>query len=202
MADQQGIYCIGSGVPGDPWEFGHAVIPSTEPFMFRGKNSSPTGYEPRCIRCGSHRWNYRRFHEFRNKASATIRFHARRLTREGVASSYKVARAMLERQGITIDFVAGLFADAINEPCPGLCGFPDRHVITDPADMHLDHRDPAHPMTPENVGVLCSSCNPQKQADPWAKFMARQRAIRANLEQCAGFAAPWLFDPREFGGYA
>jgi len=184
-------HCVGSGVPGDVFEHGHDVLPGTEKLLFP-TNPDGTGNRYsrwRCFYCQSTRY-YRLRENCEQKAAASLRSHLPKIVKRGFAADVAQARVCLERNGVTKGLVADLFRRAIKQPCPGLCCnvllvdgrvVLDDHVITEWSDLQLDWRNPDFPMTPENIGELCATCNQQKAEMPWPAFIARQRAIRQNL---------------------
>lgn len=194
--------CIGSGVPGDVLEWGHEIIPGTEQYVFRAPKSSwaqSRRTRPRCRRCESTRYDWSKKTDYRSKASSTHKDHARKMARYGFADTAEQASTLMNLAGVTVEFIQVLFAEAIGELCPGLCGFPERHRIVLNGDLHFDRRDPRFEITPENCGPLCSTCNKQKHRDPWPVFTLRQRFIRENLEQAVPCEPPLrLFNPVEF----
>jgi hypothetical protein len=191
--------CIGSGVPGDVLEWGHEIIPGTEPHVFARVGNQSSYYAKRCRRCASTRYDWSKKVDYRAKASSTHREHAGTMAKFGFAENQAQASSLMVLAGVTREFIQSMFATAIGGLCPGLCGFPDRHPITINGDLHFDWRDPRFPLTPENCGPLCSTCNKQKGQMPWPEFMAQQRALRANLEQAVPLDPPLrLFDPRDF----
>jgi hypothetical protein len=108
------------------------------------------------------------------------------MVRKGLAPSVKMAYLQMDDAGLTVEYIAQVFVDALNKPCPGMCVLDDGrspHIITDPDDLHGDWRDPRYCLTPENFGALCSSCNRQKRSQPWPDFAAQQRAVRTNLDR-------------------
>lgn len=186
--------CVGSGVPGDIWEFPHLVLPGTERDMFQtNPNGSGNRYfRSRCVRCQSTRY-YRDRETCLLKAKTTFVDHAKKYCKYGFAQTVEQAKQLMITAGVTPEYIAGeVFVPAFGKLCPGLCCHAyrndaglvviERHVISEYADLQLDWRDPAYPITPENIGPLCGTCNQQKGPMPWAKFSARQRAILANLE--------------------
>lgn len=188
-------HCVGSGVPGHVFEHGHAIIPGTEKLLFPpNTNGSGNTYSRlRCTYCQSSRYYWLR-ENFLQKAGASLRSHLPKIVKRGFAADKAQARALLEQNHVTKVLVADVLKPAFNQPCPGLCCVVrlvdgkiviEDHVITELADLQLDWRDPQYPMTPENIGPLCATCNQQKGPMGWFEFMARQRAIRATLESIA-----------------
>jgi hypothetical protein len=185
--------CIGSSVPGDYWEYGHPVLAGTETQMFP-ENVDGTGstyFRHRCFRCRSTLYYFQR-EDCAAKAQKTWAEHAKKYVKRGFAEDEEHARLLLTRNGVTPEWIASdVFVPAFGNPCPGLCCHAylnergvlviEQHIITIYPDLHFDWRDPRYPLTPENAGPLCGTCNPQKGEDPWPKFMARQRAILSNL---------------------
>lgn len=107
----------------------------------------------------------------------------------GLAPTVDIAAGLMNATGLTVAYLAKTALAAIGQPCPGRCFMPTvtggrpachDHIIAEWNDLHFDWRDPRYPLSPENAGWLCPTCNRQKQQLPWAQFMARQHAIRQN----------------------
>ena len=143
-------------------------------------------FHTRCKYCTSTRYNAQRSNMVQ-KATATHREHADKMVRKGFAPTRAVAIQLMNGSGVTKDFIAAMFREYIGKECPGMCGWPNRHRMTEYPDLQFDWRDPRYPLTPENCGPLCGSCNPQKNDSPWPEFMACQRAIRMSLDQAVAF---------------
>jgi hypothetical protein len=184
------LWCIGSTIQGDPWCYGHSIVAGTEHHMLPSNtNGSGSNYfRQRCGVCRSTKYTFER-RDCRDKAAATRRYHARRMVAKGFAPTVDRALLQLDQAGVTIDWTAATFREALDRPCPGLC-VEDRtgpdplapHLVT-LADLEGDWRDPRYCITPENFGPLCKNCNRQKGETPWPAFIARQRAIRENIER-------------------
>lgn len=183
--------CKGSGVPGDRFEWGHSVVPGTEVGIF-GPNRQGRKtyfYRRRCYRCASTRYYHRRG-DCTQKASEAFRKHRKQMVRKGFGATEAEAQRIMLNSGVTPEFMAEMFRAAFGKPCPGLCGWPERHVITAYEDLQFDWRDPRYPLSRENCGPLCATCNQQKNDKPWPEFMHRQHAIRMNLDKAEPFPPP------------
>jgi hypothetical protein len=182
--------CAGSGVPGDIFEFGHSVVPGTEVGIF-GPNPrfGNTYFRNRCYRCASTRYYWLRGN-CKQKGSVAFRKHRKEMVKKGFAASEAEAEQIMRSSGVTPEFIAEMFRAAFGKPCPGLCGWPERHIITAYEDLQFDWRDPRYPLSKENCGPLCATCNQQKNNKPWPEFMHRQHAIRMNLEHATPHPPP------------
>ena len=187
--------CIGSGVPGDWWEHGHILLPGTDQQMFptsrRGRGRSSYFYlsKHRCYYCDSTRRYWLRSTDATAKAAKSHRTHAHKMVKLGLAPDVDAAVRMMNNSGVTVAWMAATALARIGKQCPGRCfhgkivdGHPaiTGHVISEWGDLQFDWKDPRYPLSPENSGWLCPTCNRQKQRMPWAEFMARQHAIREN----------------------
>jgi hypothetical protein len=197
--------CIGSGVPGDWFEFGHYILPGTENLIRASylRKSGLAQMRSRCRLCDSVRRYWKRDKDATAKAAQAHRRHADRMVAKGQAPDRATAIAMMNGGGVTIAWLAQQFLDAIGKPCPGLCFNPEvvdgspvahPHIITRSADLQLDWRDPQYPICIENAGVLEGTCNQQKAGRPWADFMNTQRAIRRNFLEAPRFGPPPVQD--------
>lgn len=88
---------------------------------------------------------------------------------------------MMDIGGVTEDAIAQIIISHIDELCPGMCAHEEDgklifHTINGVAELHIDVKDPTQPLTIENVGILCKSCNLAKGESPWALFIYKRRA--------------------------
>ena len=186
-----GKWCLGHGVVGkdEALRLGHYVEPHLVGDVFsvnthdtsRAKGLGTTGLRPRCKMCRS----IRRWHDdhgnAHRRASAFRTQHAERWVKKGRHPTVDAALREMDIGGVTAEAVAQLILAAVGEDCPGLCAHQDGqdiviHTIDRVADMHVDVRDPNQPFSIENIGILCSSCNPAKNDRPWALFVYERRA--------------------------
>jgi len=183
--------CVGSGVPGDVFEWGHSVVPGTEVGVFGPHSRRGDRYlrKRRCYRCESTRYYWLRGN-CTKKAGGAFRKHKKEMVKKGFAANAVEADQLMRSSGVSPEFIAEMFRGAYGKPCPGLCGWPERHTIASYEDLQFDWRDPRYPLSRENCGPLCATCNQQKNVLPWPEFMHRQHAIRMNLERGEPFPPP------------
>lgn len=183
------VSCRGSGVPGDIFEWGHSVIPGTEAGIFPQWRSKNRYSCLRCYRCESTLY-YSRRADCKQKAATAFREHRKQMVRKDFARDEAEADRMMRGSGVTPEFIAEMFVPMLGQPCPGMCGWPERHIITTYEDLQFDWRDPRYPLSRENCGPLCATCNQQKHDKPWPEFMHRQHSILMNLEHATPFLPP------------
>ena len=196
--------CVGSGVPSDWFEYGHYILPGTQPLICAQQDSGTSGrpqvrFASRCRLCRSTRSYWRRDKDATAKATQAHRRHADRMVTKRQAPDRATALDMMNGGGVTIAWLAQEFLDAIGKPCPGRCFVPTivdgkptapDHIITRMSDLQLDWRDPRYPICPENAGPLEGTCNQQKAGRPWAEFMNSQRATRRNFLEAVRLPPP------------
>jgi hypothetical protein len=182
-----GKWCLGHGVIGQAASLrtGHYVEAQYVDAVFahntHGGKAFATDLMPRCNLCRSiRRWHDHGANALR-RARKFRREHAERWVKLGRAESIEAALAEMDIGGVTDVAVAGLMVVAIGEPCPGMCAYEQdgricRHSIARVSELHVDVRDPTQPLTLENLGILCISCNTAKGDTPWATFIYRRRA--------------------------
>jgi hypothetical protein len=188
MAFSGGKWCLGHGVVGhaESLRNGHYVEVYLVPYNFsvhnsaRGKGLAPTR-EPRCDHCRS----IKRWHDHhanaRRRASLFRREHAVRWVRHGRCETIDAALAEMDVGGLTLEAITQLILDAIGEECPGFCAYEEngrivQHTIERVADMHVDVRNPDEPLSLENIGILCISCNTSKKKQRWHTWVYQRRA--------------------------
>lgn len=213
-----GYWCKGHGVhdaDAESLRAGHYVkgqyVPhcvTTHQIRGGGKGLAPNP-EPRCNICRSIRQWHDDLGNARRRAHAFRRQHADRWVKNGRRPSIADALEEMDTGGVTADALVQLMLAHLGQPCPGLCakevdGKIHIHTIDRIADMHIDVKDPGQPFTLENIGILCSSCNPSKGDQPWATFVFRRRATLQmwqdaidNVDYRRAEAVPLPFDEIE-----
>lgn len=187
----QGKWCLGHGVLGqaDSLRCGHYVesqyvdaVFSTRDGDARASKGFARTSEPRCNVCRSIRqWHDHSANAFR-RARSFRRNHAERWVKLKRAESVEAVLGEMDIGGITDEAIALKIVTAIGEPCPGHCAYEKdgqilRHTIDRVSDLHVDVRNPDEPLTLENLGILCVSCNTAKGKTSWARFVWKRRAM-------------------------
>lgn len=185
MADV-GKWCLGHGVIGqaESLRVGHYVEAYLVDANFTPHKSGSKGFAtsfPRCNHCRSiRRWHDHHANALR-RARRFRREHAQRWVDLGRANTAEEVLMEMLIGGVTDEAVADIIIASIGEDCLGFCAYEEngqiiRHKINRVSELHVDVRDPDEPITLENIGILCTSCNPSKGDDSYTLFTYRRRA--------------------------
>lgn len=182
-----GKWCLGHDVAGQAeslrhghYVAAHLVDANFSPNSHGGKGLA-TDFMPRCNHCRSiRRWHDHGANALRRSRS-WMREHADRWVKLDRADTAEVVLAMMDIGGITEQSLADVIVASIGEPCPGMCakevdGRIVRHTIGRVAELHIDVKNPLEPLTIENIGILCISCNTAKGDMPFTEFVWKRRA--------------------------
>lgn len=185
-----GKWCLGHGVidQAESLRLGHYVEMHLVDTVFATRDGDARAIkgfgrtlQPRCNLCRSIlRWHDNGANALR-RARTWRREHAERWVKNGRADTVENALTEMAIGGITDEAIAGIIVAAIGELCPGLCAYEQngkiyRHTINRVNELHVDVRNPGDPLTLENIGVLCVSCNTSKGDTSWGVFIFGRRA--------------------------
>lgn len=192
-----GRWCSGSGIPGDNCEFGHPVPAEFADVAWRetepGRDTSRPRNRAMCHRCELTRRNYRdSLNEDESKARTWVSSKARKYA-EAWGCTPAEARYRFELDGVTLDFMTGLFRLARERgTCPdwrhGGCGHefaPGTHDLTG------DIKDPelvaqrGHLLC-DDIHIQCFTCNRSKGPKRWQVWLR----LCAYFHHCEGYLPP------------
>ncbi len=192
IARAPGKWCLGHEVIGqaESLRTGHYVEGQYVDAVFSTRTEGRKAFasEPRCNLCRS----IRRWHDHHANALRRARSfrgdHAERWVKLGRIETVDDALAMMDIGGVTDEALTEKILAALGEVCPGHCAYEQdgrivQHIIDRVSEMHIDVRNPAEPLTLENIGILCISCNLAKGPETWATFAWKRRAQLLTWQQ-------------------